>query len=304
MSWERDPLLAKSRLFFERAFENQEDGSAFGLWCAMGLELLARAAIASVSPMLLAKPDENHVNLLYAIRREETPKRRSIETGTVFDLCHKLFPQFTKENLSAANLLIGYRNEEVHSGSEVFSTPASQWLPGFYGTCKSLAIPLGESLSSLFGKEAAANAEELLSQERNDVKSRVQSRIAAHRKVFESKAEDEKKAAKKKAEDVAPYFSVHRHHGVTCPACECLASVQGRTFGEEQVAHEDGEIVVTQAVTPTSFSCMSCELKLNGYSELIEAGLGDPYKRRTYFSPEDYFGLIDPDSAGDEYDNE
>ena len=50
MSWERDPLWAKARLFFQHAFNTQRDDPTFGLWCSLGLELLARAALAVREP--------------------------------------------------------------------------------------------------------------------------------------------------------------------------------------------------------------------------------------------------------------
>lgn len=79
MSWERDPLLAKSKLFFDRAFSEQSESPLFGLWCSMGLELLARAALASVSPTLLAEPNSDHKFLLHALNRGSAKvPRRSI----------------------------------------------------------------------------------------------------------------------------------------------------------------------------------------------------------------------------------
>lgn len=67
MIWERDPLWAKAKLFLERAFEQPADDPQYGLWCSLGLELLARAAVASVSPTLLAEPEQNHQYLLHAL---------------------------------------------------------------------------------------------------------------------------------------------------------------------------------------------------------------------------------------------
>jgi hypothetical protein len=58
MSWERDPLWAKTKLFFERAFNEPREDPIFGLWCSLGLELLGRAALSSISPTLLAEPDK------------------------------------------------------------------------------------------------------------------------------------------------------------------------------------------------------------------------------------------------------
>jgi hypothetical protein len=117
MSWERDPLWAKARLFFQRAFSESRDDPAFGLWCSLGLEILARTALASISPTLLAEPDREHKYLLHALGRgsERTP-RKSIGAVQVLSLCLDLFPEFTKDELTASLALVNRRNEELHSG--------------------------------------------------------------------------------------------------------------------------------------------------------------------------------------------
>src|SRR5713226_336085 len=130
MTWERDPLWAKSKLFLERAFAESSDDSLFGLWCSLGLELLARAALASVSPTLLAEPDQEHRFLLHALNRgsERTP-RRSIGTGQVFSLCRTLFDDFSETDLKAALALVNRRNDELHSGAAAFDEyPPKYWL--------------------------------------------------------------------------------------------------------------------------------------------------------------------------------
>jgi hypothetical protein len=72
--------------------------------------------------------------------------------------------------------------------------------------------------------------------------------------------------------------------------------VQGEAFGPEYVSHDNGEIVVRTAVSPKGFSCSACGLKLDGYAELDAAELGGQYTRRTRYSPQEYYGLIDPES--------
>lgn len=67
MSWDREPLFAKASLYFEKAFEQDREEPFFGLWCAMGLELLLRSAVSNVSPTLLAEPQRDHQNLLHAL---------------------------------------------------------------------------------------------------------------------------------------------------------------------------------------------------------------------------------------------
>src|SRR5580693_2797701 len=101
MSWDRDPLWAKSRLFFERAFSESREDSLFCLWCSLGLEVLARAALASISPTLLAEPDPDQRFLLHALKKgTQAGSPRSIGTSQVFKLCNQLFEKFSKEDLS------------------------------------------------------------------------------------------------------------------------------------------------------------------------------------------------------------
>lgn len=316
MSWERDPLWAKARLFFERAFNTERDDPAFGLWCSLGLELLARAAVASVSPALLAQPDPTHRNLLHAVHPEsEIPFPKSIGASVVFDLCRKLFPEFSEEDRKLALALLNRRNEELHSGAAAFDEyGTSEWLVGLYHACKSLTIVLQEHLEGLFGEGEANFAEKLLAENRDNLKNKVLGAIAAHRKLFTTKDPHEQRAARTRAEDLSRDLSTQGHHAVTCPACECTATVEGTPFGKEHVTHEeDGTIVVRQAVSPTDLSCSACGLTLTTYAALETARLGDPFTRRRTYSPEDYYGLTDPDlesylesQAQDflEYDNE
>jgi hypothetical protein len=317
MSWERDPLWAKARLFYQYAFNMRRDDPMFGLWCSLGLELLARAALASVSPTLLAQPDRDQKNLLHVVHGEsELLFPKSITASLVFDLCERMFPAFTKEDKKVASALLNRRNAELHSGAAAFDDyRPSQWLAGFYHACKSLTIVLGESLENLFGEREAEFAEAMLAENRDNVKKEVLTAIAAHKKVFEVKKPEEQSAAKAEAEELGLELSTQRHHRVICPACGCTATVQGRSFGKEHVTNEEsGEIVVRQAVSPTEFSCSACGLKFTTYAQLETAGLGDHYTRKVEYSPEEYYGLIDPEDAASylasqggefmEYDNE
>jgi len=299
MSWEKDPLWAKSKLYFQYAFEFPREDARFGLWCAMGLELLARAAVASVSPTLLAEPDREQKNLLHALNRgsERTP-RKSLATAQVLTLCQTLFVEFTTDDLKSSLALINRRNDELHTGAAAFAEyTTQQWIAGFYRSCRSLCNAFNESLESLFGEAEANVAEQVLTETENEVKQRVTSSIAAHKKVFDAFGVEEKEAASKKASETADKLAYQRHHRVTCPACECKATVQGTPFGPENVSTDDDEIVVRQAVVPHTFSCVACNLKLNGYPELNAAHLGDQYTRNSTYAPDEYYGLIDPENA-------
>ena len=66
MNWSKDALLSKAKLYFTKAFEEEKDSPFFGIFCALGLELLARAALANISPTLLADNANAQGNILYA----------------------------------------------------------------------------------------------------------------------------------------------------------------------------------------------------------------------------------------------
>jgi hypothetical protein len=315
MSWERDPLWAKARLFFERAFNESRDDELFGFWCSLGLELLARAALASVSPTLLAEPDPNHKYLLLALNRgHDRTRRRSIKSAQVFGLCHALFDAFSEDDLTASLALTNRRNDELHSGAAAFDEyPCQQWLLGFYRACRSLANSMEESLESLFGEEEAKAATQILDETQQEVKQHTLNIVAAHRKVFEGKTVEQKAKLATEAEAEAQRVSYERHHRVPCPACRSAATVQGAPFGAKHVSNEEDGIVVRQAVSPRSSCCSACGLKLTGYAELDAAQLGGQYTRTRTYSPEEHYGLIDPDTFNFEeyladrfrdYDNE
>lgn len=305
MAWDRDSLWAKATVFFERAFNESKSDPLFGLWAALGLELLARSAIANVSPTLLAEPDKEHKQLLHALGRgSQKIPRKSLASSQIFQLCVTLFEHFTEEQLKICTAMTNRRNEELHSGTSAFSEyPSAQWFSGFCRACKVLCECQGKSLADIFGDDEAEIAYQLLRQERSEVESSVKSSIAAHKKVFEAKSPAEKSAARKAAEKVVRQLSWKGHHKVTCPACSSEASVSGVLYGEQRVSHDDGEVAVRQPVSPREFECSACGLKLKGYAQLEIVGLGGRHTRTSYYSPAEYFGLEDPKEER-EYDNE
>ncbi|WES99321.1 MULTISPECIES: hypothetical protein [Chryseobacterium] len=318
MSWEREPLFVKSKLFFEKGFDEDKESPFFGLWCAMGLELLARSAVAHISPTLLADPDPSHQNLLHALNLGSTKsKKKSLITVQVLSLCQTLITSFTQEHFKICSAIINQRNEELHTGSAAFDDyPTSQWIAGFYKCCKILSEFQGESLNSLLGDEVEKEANMILSEVEEEVIGKTNSLIASYKKVFENKDEKDKKKLAEESEKNSEKLAYRGHHRVDCPACGSLATVIGEPYGKENVETQIDEIIVRQSILPTSFHCIACELKINGYNALTAANLSNHYTRKTTYSPEEYFNLINPDDYDaisekfhefggyDEYNNE
>lgn len=302
MSWEKESLWEKSKFFMEKAFSGPLDESDFGLWCSFGLETLARAVVSSVSPALLAEPDREQKNILYALGRPtDRTQPKSLSNSQVFILCQKLFADFTSEHKKSAIALLNRRNEELHTGTAAFEQyPMQQWIVGFYKCCSVLCNEMDEQLATLLGDEQAKIAGQRLRESETEVIQQVKDSIAAHHKVFESYADEEKGEAKQKAEEtvkklIYQHHLYQRHHKVSCPSCSSDAAVAGPAFGLEDVKYTEDKIVTKQLVIPNEFSCTACNLKLSGYAELNIAELGRRYIQTSCISPEDYFGLLNPD---------
>jgi len=65
--WDPDALFVKAKLFLNHAMDDESrqfDEQA--LWASLALELLAKAALAKVSPVLIAVPTEEGNSLLVA----------------------------------------------------------------------------------------------------------------------------------------------------------------------------------------------------------------------------------------------
>ncbi len=308
MGWDKNSLLSKSKIFFEKAFQEDKEQIFFGLNCAMGLEVLSRAAIAKISPALLAEPDKDHQHLLHALNLGSAKiQKKSISTAQVLVLCKTLIPEFTEENHKTAVALINRRNEEVHTGKAAFiEYKTHQWIEGFYRCCKILAEFLGESLETIFDEEEAKAAILIITETETKVIEKTKSLIAAHLKVFEAKGEDEINLLKAEAEKQGEILSHSKHHKVKCPACSCVATVQGDVYGKDHVEHNGDEIILRQNVLPTKFSCIACSLKLNGYGQLTTAGVGDHFTHRSHYTPEEFYDMISVDDkeAFDRYAEE
>jgi hypothetical protein len=296
MSWEREPLFTKSKLFFEKGFDEDKESPFFGLWCAMGLELLTRSAVASVSPTLLADPDPSHQNLLHALNLGSLKsKRKSLITVQVLSLCQTLITEFTEYHFKISSAIINQRNEELHTGSAAFDDyPTSQWIGGFYKCCKILSEFQGESLNSLLGDEIEKEANIILTEVQEEVIGKTNSLVAAHKKVFENKTTEDQINLKVESEKNSEKLAYRGHHKVDCPSCDSLATIIGEPYGKDNIEAKDDAIIVRQSILPTKFHCIACELKINGYNALTAANLSNHYTRRTTYSPEQYFDMISP----------
>ncbi|WP_397299201.1 hypothetical protein [Nonlabens ulvanivorans] len=293
MSWKKDDLLIKSKLFFEKAFKEDQEEIFFGLYCAMGLELLGRSAIANINTVLLAEPEKDQLNILHALDLSSVTKKKTIGTSQVFNLCKHLINEFTETNFKSAIALVNRRNEEVHTGTVAFEEyKTHQWIEGFYKCCKVLVESLGETLETIFDEEIAKSAIVFIEESDEKTLSKTKTLIAAHTNVFNAKDEDVREQLKLEAETKSGILSHKKHHKVECPACKCTGTVEGEVYGKINIENTEEEIITRQSVMPTKFNCSACELKLDSYAKLKAANISKHFTHRIHYSPEEYYDMI------------
>jgi hypothetical protein len=173
---------------------NSRDDWRFGLLSTFVLEFLGRAALAHVSPSLLAESKDWN-NLYFSLGFAPTASKflpRSIAVGTVFIRAREILPSFTVELEGFAVQHMNRRNEELHSGSTPFEGGKTNWLPTYYETSRVLLASMDESLVFVFGEAEAKIAEQLIAASKDESAKAVMKSVAAHRVSWESKSPEER----------------------------------------------------------------------------------------------------------------
>ena len=287
--WSSDALFKKAQLYAEAMTENADSDWQFGLWSALTLEMLVRAAVASKSPVLIAD-NQDWNNVLYGLGVQPKKARfipKSAATGDLVVRVEELVPEFTREHANFCISHFARRNTELHSGNMSFTNiGTSTWLPTFYSVCSVLLPAVSQTLESLFGPEVAKEAAEDIAALRDETAKSVKGTINAHKTVWEGKSDQERATAAAQAKMTSLRQLGHR---VACPACGSIALLQGKAAGVPKRTVDDEGIQERQVMKPEAFSCVACGLKISGYSKLLAAGLGNAFISTTHYDAVEYF---------------
>lgn len=287
--WSEEACFQKAAFFIEQMEATTPSDWRFGFWSSLALELLVRAALSRISPVLLA--DNKHwQNLHYALSGGSpsisfTPT--SIGTKEVLSRLTELLPTFNKEIAGFCAKHADRRNAELHSGEMAFSSyGTSQWLAPFYQACKVLLESIDKSLEDIFSDPLTA--ENMIDSLQDKAAKAVQQDIAAHARVWSSHTEEERQDAMAKAIQWARPQVGHR---VLCPACNSQALINGSPSGSVSTTLTKDSVEERQGVIPASFQCIACGMKIVGHSKLAACGLGDAFTMTKISSAADFFGL-------------
>ncbi|WBU64814.1 hypothetical protein [Paracoccus aerodenitrificans] len=300
-----EALYMKAERYIQHMSAFNSDEWEYALWSSLALEFLARAALANVSPALLADTDRNWSSLYHALGFtpvEEKFSPKSITITEVFRRLLAIVPEFTKEHESFGIIHTGMRNAELHSGELAFDgVKGSTWQPRFYQCCQVLLASIGATLADFVGDDEARVAKQLIEAAADDGAKAVKGEVDAHKKVWEAKAKDERESLRAQAE---VWASRHNGHRVACPSCASTALVAGEPVAPPNQKLEEGEIIETQEYLPNQFECIACRLKISGLSRLAAIGLSDRYKKTQIYDAAEYYAPEDSWSAYEEDNNE
>lgn len=296
-SWDSKGLWKKAKLFMDRASEHDHASPEFAFYASLALECLARSALTKVHPVLNADPRED-ANILYGCGYAFS-KPRSLPAHSVYIRLEKIVDPFQKQHRELCEFLALLRNAHVHTADLPYENLGTEkWLARFYETVALVHDFLGIPLHLFLGKQGAGMAAELIKTLNESVLSAVKSKIAAHRKVFEAKTEDEKK---KLLEATSSIFALpsHNEEACECPACGAQGKLTGVRFKELPEQYSEGELFMEVEYLATSFQCKACELALGSIEEIAHASLATHFTKVESTSLHD---LYEPEHY-QEYDN-
>ncbi len=189
--WGYDALYTKANIFMERAMLVDRDSSLFPFWASLSLELIGRATLAKIHPALIADPREGS-NIMHAFgygSTDELPK--TIGAKTIFLRIKVIVPEFTPQNEKFCLSFINMRNEELHTGTPIFDDyPTNTWLTKFYTTIKILLNFQGKQLSDFLGNNEAKVADQMISEYKEELVSKVNVEIKKFRDEFKINSEE------------------------------------------------------------------------------------------------------------------
>src|SRR3984885_12705412 len=178
MDWTTDSLYGKAKLYAQRAHDESVDSALFGFWMSLSLELLARAALAQIHPVLLADPKEpDNIQYAFGIIPKNVPK--SIPAKALFARCSVFVKGFTDKMSGHCLIMADRRNSELHSGAAAFEgIDNSKWLPATYEATEALLNHLRRGFTDFLGDEHGRVAIEALKDRRDTIKKEVQDKLS------------------------------------------------------------------------------------------------------------------------------
>lgn len=276
--YDHEALWTKAKLFINRATDPGDTSfDERALWAALALELLGKAALARVSPALIAVPNEEGVNLLIASGLVQgTARFVSIPAKTLVLRCSRAFKPFNEKHAMA---IVNARNEYLHGARPGFTDlPEEAWWPRYWAQAVILVNAMDREIEDFVGRKHTATVEASLAKNAKNIEHRVEMRISRAKQrlaLHESGTLPAKLAEEwSRPADLSAGFVYSTTH--TCPACEGQGLLEGdEVIDAEPHYEQDGHDVdawMDLTIAADRFTCENCRLVLD-YELLDQAGV-------------------------------
>jgi hypothetical protein len=300
-----EALHAKSLVYIRRAFRAKQAGDVdeYQLWASLALELLGKAALAKISPALIADPS-HHESLFAACGVHLGTDFKTISAKTLFLRLPHVSKEFDSQVQKFCEQVALQRNAELHSGESPFlSLLPAVWDQRYWYAISVLLDAQGRTLEEWLGAAEAAAPKQVLEDAQHAVNQAVAERIERAKASFEKGTPNparrqelvQSSASIRKWEHYKQFdpnndgFDKH-----ACPACGATGIIGGILWDEVVSDDQDPDDptieIVDQTYVSEEFRCFTCGLTLVGRREVLAAGLPEEFydrdERERKFEPE------------------
>ncbi len=285
--YDHEALWSKAKVFLNRAMDPDPSRSfdEQALWASAALELLGKAALARVSPLLIAEPTEEGVNILIATGLiEGSAKFTSVNASTIFKRCQRAFRPFSA---AEAQQFAAARNEYLHGSDIGFMTlPPQAWWPRYWALATILITAQDREIEDLVGIDRAQVVKAHLEQNSKNIEHRTEALVARAKQRLAQYRAGTLPAKVQLEWRSNPDLTIGFTYSTTvaCPACEGAGTLEGDDGSDMSYPHfhDDDEYAPGYAwaeitVPAEYFSCSTCHLILDGYELIEQAGLPETF---------------------------
>lgn len=289
--WHYDDFWQKTKVFAERALLEDRDSEQFAVQHVLTLELLGRATLAFVHPVLLADA-KAPVNMLAVFGKSKDSKPKSRSISEVWRICEQLIPEFTVAESHFASVLADRRNEEFHGSVLGFSGyTTNSWLADYYRLCKMLLGFQSKTLCDLFGEDEGTAAEKMLEAKFDKTRDSIQSEIMSKKSIWEALSQSEQKEKLRDSTLFSRLASRADTSFAKCPVCSNNGLLRGELISTTPSKIEEGRIMVLRVYLPSRFDCCCCLFTVDKLAHLSAIDLGHQFTVRSRDNPIEYFGI-------------
>jgi len=292
--WDADALWLKSRMFINRSMDSDREFEEQAFWASAALELLGKAALVRISPMLIAHPnDDGHSLLIASGAVDYTDKFSSVQAKAIWSRCARAFRTFNERE---AGKIAAGRNEYIHSTGVGFdSIPQALWWPRYWAQAFILIEHLDQTITDFVGSARSTQVEVHLAENKQYLEQRLATLVERANSLL-----SRHRAGALSSRLAAEWglFSLgysEYTESRKCPACGSDGLVGGEEVIESHIEYQASygsdpfydPRTITLDISPDEFRCPTCHLVLDEPELLEEAGLDSLFQAEG--DPEDFY---------------